>query len=262
MTTPGIAMRAQGLGVQIGTATLLRDLTLEIPAGALTVILGPNGAGKTTLLRTLGGLDTPSTGEIQWGEDSLANLEPLQRARRVSHVGHEATPPFPWTVFELVLMGRAPHLGLRGLERDDDKARARAALRAVALDGFESRRVDSLSAGETQRLMWARALCQETPVMMLDEPVSHQDPRHALGLMEHLRSLVTQGRTILVVLHDVTLALRYADNVVLMRDAEVIASGPTSEVTTALLSDVYGTPCHREGTNVRFDPPPPPSHAD
>ena len=110
--------------------------------------------------------------------------------------------------------------------------------------------------------MWARALCQHTPVVMLDEPVSHQDPRHALGLMELLRSLSSQGRTILIVLHDVSLALRYADHVVLLRDAEVCSNGPSSSVTTELLADVYGTPCRREGPLVVFDPPPATSMVD
>ena len=105
MTAHGDAIHAHDLSVQIGTATLLREVSLEIPGGALTTILGPNGAGKTTLLRTLGGLDAPSAGEVLWGQDPWANLEALERALRVSHVGHEATPPFPWTVFELVLMG-------------------------------------------------------------------------------------------------------------------------------------------------------------
>ena len=262
MSTSERTIRARALSVHKGTATLLRGLNLEIPGGKLTVILGPNGAGKTTLLRTLGGLDEPSEGEVLWGEAPLVTLNPLERALQVSHVGHEASPPFPWTVFELVLMGRAPHLGLRGLEREEDKDKAREALRAVELEGFESRRVDSLSAGETQRLMWARALCQDTPVVMLDEPVSHQDPRHALGLMELLRSLCNQGRTILIVLHDVSLALRYADHVVLLRDGAVCSNGPSSSVTTELLADVYGTPCRRQGPLVVFDPPPVTSMVD
>lgn len=250
-------IRAQGLWFQIGSASLLRGFDLEIPSGAVTVILGPNGAGKTTLLRVLGGLDAPSAGHITWGSDRLEELDVLERARRVSHVGHEASPPFPWTAFELVLMGRAPHLGLRGLEQDEDHAKARAALRAVGLEGFESRRIDSLSAGEAQRLMWARALCQETSMLMLDEPVSHQDPRHALQLMELLRSLARDGRTILVVLHDVSLAMRYADHVVLLREGERVVSGPTdSTLTMELLSEVYGAPCRRAGEGVIFDPPP------
>jgi iron complex transport system ATP-binding protein len=249
------SIRAQGVCVQIGAASLLRSIDLEIPSGAVTVLMGPNGAGKTTLLRVLGGLDAPSAGEISWGADALVDLEVLERARRVSHVGHEAAPPFPWTAFELVLMGRAPHLGLQALEQEEDHARAREALRAVELDGFESRTIDSLSAGEAQRLMWARALCQDTPVLMLDEPVSHQDPRHALNLMELLRSLARKGRTILVVLHDVSLAMRYADHVVLLRDGELLASGPTeATVTTDVLSQVYGAPCRREGDTVIFDP--------
>lgn len=254
MTHAADSIRARGLSVQIGAANLLRSIDLEIPAGSLTVVMGPNGAGKTTLLRALGGLDVPSAGEILWGSDSLERLEVLERARRVAHVGHEASPPFPWTAFELVLMGRAPHLGLRGLEQEEDRAKAREALRAVELNGFEARSMDSLSAGEAQRLMWARALCQETPTLMLDEPVSHQDPRHALALMELLRSLARQGRTILVVLHDVSLALRYADHVVLLREGELLASGPATAITTELLSEVYGAPCRREGDSVIFDP--------
>ncbi len=256
MTLTSETIRARDLSVQVGTASLLRSIDLEIAPGAVTVVMGPNGAGKTTLLRALGGLDVPSDGEIHWGASPLEQLGVLKRARLVAHVGHEASPPFPWTAFELVLMGRAPHLGLRGLEQEADRVKAHEALRAVELTGFEERLIDSLSAGEAQRLMWARALCQETPTLMLDEPVSHQDPRHALLLMELLRSLARQGRTIIVVLHDVSLALRYADHVVLLRGGELHASGPaTTTVTTEVLSEVYGAPCRRVGDGVIFDPP-------
>ncbi len=256
MSSVGESIRAEGLRVEAGDVTLLEDLTLEIPAGALTVIMGPNGAGKTTLIRALGGLDEPTSGQIRWGESALDDLEPLERARRVAHVGHEASPPFPWTVLELVLMGRAPHLGLRGLEREEDRSLARSALEAVELQGLAERRVDSLSAGETQRLMWARALCQQTPILMLDEPISHQDPRHALRLMERLRSHTSSGHTVIAVLHDVSLALRYADHVVLLCDGRLRSSGPSSEVTLELLTEIYGAPCRLEGEHLVFDPPP------
>ncbi len=255
MTSTGETIRAVDLTVCIHEATLLKTINLELPTGALTVILGPNGAGKTTLIRALGGLDKPTAGQVLWSEEDIDKLSPIERARRVAHIGHEARPPFAWTALELVLMGRAPHLGLRSLERDEDRARARAALEAVDLLEFETRRVDSLSAGETQRLMWARALCQHTATLMLDEPVSHQDPRHALKLMELLRELADKGSTVVAVLHDVSLALRYANHAVLLTEGSVRESGPISTLTPALLSEVYGTPCRREGAHVLFDPP-------
>ncbi len=255
MRRPGDTITARGLSVEIGQARLLNELSFALPAGELTVILGPNGAGKTTLLRALGGLDAPTSGAVLWSDQPWSGLSTMERALRVAHIGQEAPPPFPWTVFELVLMGRAPHLGLRGLEREEDRARASACLEAVELSALKNRQVEGLSAGEMQRVSWARALCQDTPTLLLDEPVSHQDPRHALALMELLRGLVVQGSTVVAVLHDVSLALRYADHVLLLRQGQMVHSGPAHGLTPELLSEVYGTPCRREGDSVRFEPP-------
>jgi iron complex transport system ATP-binding protein len=253
--TPPI--RVDNLCVRVGGATLLQDVSVEIPPGGFLAVLGPNGAGKTTLLRALAGLVVPSAGEIFLGDAPLASLSVLQRSRLLGLVGHEAPPPFPWSVLELVLMGRAPHLGLRALETDADLEHARAALRRVGMESFSHRSIETLSAGERQRVMWARALCQNPGTLLLDEPTSHQDPGQALALMTLLRDQARSGQTVIAVLHDVNLAARFADQVLVLCEGTVAGAGPmSSTLTTDLLATVYQAPCRRVEDTLVFDPSP------
>jgi iron complex transport system ATP-binding protein len=251
------ALRVDSLRVLAGDAVLLEDVTLEIAPGSFWAVLGPNGAGKTTLLRALAGLVAPDAGEVFLGERPLVARSVLERSRLLALVGHEAPPPFPWSVLELVLMGRAPHLGLRALETNADLERAAAALERVGMTRFANRRIDTLSAGERQRVMWARALCQDPQVLLLDEPTSHQDPRQALALMTLLGDLARSGRTVIAVLHDVNLAARFADHVLVLRQGKIAGAGPmSSTLGPDLLEAVYEAPCRREGNTLVFDPAP------
>lgn len=224
-----------------GGRVILDGVDLTVAPGQVTVLLGPNGAGKSTLFRLLAGLLTASSGAIELGGRRLAGIPARERARQLALVLDPPAMAFSWTAFELVLMGRAPHVTAGRFESPTDRERAREALVAVDAWHLADRVYPTLSAGERQRVLIARALCQCTPVVLMDEPTSHLDPAHALRLSELLRELATQGRAVACVLHDLPLAARTADQVVLLSDAKVYAAGSPREVLTAeALRDVYG----------------------
>jgi iron complex transport system ATP-binding protein len=227
-----------------GAPTLLfQGLSIVIPQGAFAGIIGPNGSGKTTLLRLLAGLLRPGAGGVYLDGSGLDTLPPRQRARTLAVVLQEASLLFNFSVLEIALMGRAPHLGLFGLEQADDFAAARRALADVDLRGFEDRPVQELSSGERQRAFLARALAQEPRGILLDEPTAFLDLRHALELYEILRRLNRdRGLTVVTVSHDLGLAARYATRLILLDCGRIAADGPPDEVVTpARLREVYGT---------------------
>jgi ABC-type cobalamin/Fe3+-siderophores transport system ATPase subunit len=224
-------------------APLFSGLDLRIASGSFAAIIGPNGSGKTTLLRLLAGLIPPEGGAVFLDGEPLAAIPPRRRALRLALVMQEAPLMFDFGVLEIVLMGRAPRLGLWGLERADDFAAARRALEEVDLAGCADRSVQELSSGERQRVFLARALAQEPSILLLDEPTAFLDLRHALalyGILERLNR--TRGLTVVVVSHDLTLAARHASRLVALERGRIAADGtPLEIVTPELLRAVYAT---------------------
>ncbi|MEZ4269782.1 MAG: ABC transporter ATP-binding protein [Myxococcota bacterium] len=252
MTPEATTLAAQGLAHHYGQRAALADVSLTLEPGTVTAIVGPNGAGKSTLLRVLAGLQTASAGAVRVGGQPLESLSPSERARRIAFAGGEPALPFAWTATELVLMARAPHLGRRLFETAADLALARAALADAGAEAFADRPVYELSAGERQRVFIARALCQDTPVLLLDEPTSHQDPAQAVALGALIRRLAAAGRAVACVLHDLTLAARVADRVLILAAGRVAGAGPSVGILNAdLLKSVYGA-------HVTVYPGPPP----
>lgn len=252
MSAATATLAAQGLAHHYGQRAALEDVSLTLEPGTVTAIVGPNGAGKSTLLRILAGLQSPSAGTVSVDGQPLESLKPQERARRIAFAGGEPELPFAWTATELVLMARTPHLGRRLFESAADLALARAALADTGAEAFANRPVYELSAGERQRVFIARALCQDTPVLLLDEPTSHQDPAQAVALGALIRRLAAAGRAIACVLHDLTLAARVADRVLILAAGRVAGAGPTPEILNAdLLKRVYGA-------HVTVYPGPPP----
>ena len=221
---------------------LFEGLSLALPQGEFAGVIGPNGSGKTTLLRLLAGLLRPSSGDVLLQGARLDTLSPRLRARSLAVVLQEPSLLFNFSVLEIALMGRAPHLGLWGLERPDDFAAARRALEEVDLTGLEDRPVQELSSGERQRVFLARALAQEPKGLLLDEPTAFLDLKHAVGLYDILRRLNRErGLTVVTVSHDLSLAARYASRLVLLDRGRIAADGAPAEVVTpARLRDVYG----------------------
>ena len=218
-------------------------VTLEIPAAACTAVLGPNGSGKSTLLRLLLGVLNPARGEIGFRERPLAEWERGEMARAVGVVPQGEEQIFPLSVRELVAMGRYPHLGPWRREGDADRRAITGAMRRCDIERFAERPVSTLSGGERQRARLARALAQQPLALALDEPTVALDVRHEMAIFELLRELGREGVTTLLATHNLNLAARYADRLVLLDRGRVVAEGtPTDVLTRETVERVYGWP--------------------
>ena len=230
-----------GLGIALGGRAVLERVDMALPAGMLVGLLGPNGAGKTTLLRILAGLLAPDLGEVQWDGEPLARLPRRQRARLLGYLAQ--TPDCHWdlSVAEVVALGRLPHRGaFRGPTAADQSATARA-LADCELEGLAGRAIHTLSGGEQRRVFLARALAGEPRVLLADEPVSGLDPAHQLDVMGRLQTVARGGAAVAVVMHDLSLAARFCDRVVLLGEGRIQGEGSPDEVLDdALLARVYG----------------------
>jgi iron complex transport system ATP-binding protein len=214
-----------------GAARVVDDVTLEIARGSLVCIVGPNGAGKTTLLRLAAGLLAPAAGRVAIGGDDPRRVPRRQLARRLAFLPQEYHLVFPFTVAEVVLMGRYPHRPQLALESPADGALAASAMRRCDVERLSSRRFDELSGGERRRALLAQAFCQAAEVVLLDEPTASLDPAHALAVFRILdEERAARGATAVVVTHDLNLAARCADRVVLVDEGRVAADGPPAEV--------------------------------
>lgn len=219
------------------------EVTLEVPGGACTAVLGPNGSGKSTLLRLLLGTLAPARGELSLDGRPLAEWGREEVARAVGVVPQGEEAVFPITVREVVAMGRYPHLGPWRRERDADRAAVERAMRRCDVLAFAARPLSTLSGGERQRARVARALAQEPATLALDEPTAALDVSHEMAIFELLRDLGRAGTTVLLVTHNLNLAARYADRLVLLDRGRVAAQGAPAEVLTReTVERVYGWP--------------------
>jgi iron complex transport system ATP-binding protein len=219
----------------------LADVSFEIARGAIVGLLGPNGSGKTTLLKLLSGVLRPRSGSVRLFGTSIDVLSRRALARRVAVVPQETHPTFDYTVLELVLMGRYPHLGPFELEGEADVAIARAALDATGTTIFEHRRFATLSGGEQQRVVIAAALAQASDLLLLDEPTTALDLRYQLEILSVLKRLNSErGTTLVVSTHDLNMAAAICDSVILLKGGNVIARGATADtLTVAHISALY-----------------------
>jgi iron complex transport system ATP-binding protein len=212
----------------------LDQVSVSVERGSLTGLLGPNGCGKTTLLKLLSGVLQPAHGVVSLNGISLAGRSRRDIARHLAVVPQETHPAFDYTVMEMVLMGRHPHLGAFELEGPRDLALARDALAATGTDHLAGRAYMTLSGGEKQRVVIASALTQSPDVLLLDEPTASLDLGYQLEVAGLLRRLnLERGVTIVLATHDLNLAASLCDRLILMRDGRVLAQGPTRDVLTA-----------------------------
>ncbi len=232
----GLAVR--GISASLGGRPVLRDVDLSVSPGHMVGVIGPNGAGKTTLLRCIAGLLRPSLGSVSFDGVDLLSIGERERARWVSYLPQETLLTFPFTALEVVLMGRHPHLGWLDEESGRDFEIATEALRQVDAVSLSDRPVTQLSGGERRRVFFARALAQQPRLLLLDEPTSDQDLHHALLLLE--RACRDTDTTVVAVLHDLNLAGRFFDRLLLLEEGNVVAEGEPSEILTPeILNPVY-----------------------
>ena len=220
---------------------VLKSVGLELNGSEMLGIIGPNGSGKTTFLKCINRILTPSQGEILLHDRDVRRMSRRDIARSVGYVPQSSSGRYSEpSVFEVVLMGRRPHVGWRS--SDSDEEAAWQAIQRLGLGTLATNPYDHLSGGEKQKVLIARALAQEARVLLLDEPTSSLDIRHQLEVMDLLRELVaTRSLSVCVIVHDLDLAIKYCDRVVMMKGGEVFAAGHSTEVITeATILDVYG----------------------
>lgn len=227
------------LGYQLKNRWLLRGLSCQMPAGQLIAVIGPNGAGKSTLLKLISNELKPTVGQIMLQGTKLSEYSPLDLAKRRAYLAQKRNVQFPFTVFQIVLMGRFPHLQ-NAKESPADRNLAHQALNSVDSDHLADRIYTSLSGGESSRVDMARTLVQEADLILLDEPTNHLDPRHQVEILALCKKLTQQGKTVITALHDLNLTTQYADHVIMLCQGEVFDSGPPEQVMTPeQLQQVY-----------------------
>jgi iron complex transport system ATP-binding protein len=235
-----VLLGCRGLDVAVPGRRLVASLELDVRAGQLVCLLGANGAGKSLTLHTLAGLRVPASGTVTLCGRALGDWPRRERARRLGLLTQVSEDPFPGTVLDAVLIGRHPHVDLWQWESASDVEVARSALAACGLTGLEERAIDTLSGGERRRVALAAVLAQDPDVLLLDEPQNHLDPHHQLDVLKLLRARADSGRTVIVSLHDPSLAARFADRVLLLHGDGRWAEGDTaSTLTAAALGAMY-----------------------
>jgi iron complex transport system ATP-binding protein len=234
-------LEARNLSVEIGGKTILRDLSLSFPAGRFVALLGPNGAGKTTALKAMAGL-IPARGSVTLQGENLARLAPRERARRIGYLPQGHAVHWPLSARDVVALGRYPHgvadpakLSQRDAEAVD------CAMARTDCAHLADQPVQTLSGGERARVMLARVLATEAPILLADEPTAALDPRHQITVMDDLKGESRRGALVIAVTHDIALAARMADEIVLLHEGRLIAHGPPDDVLTdANLAEIYG----------------------
>jgi iron complex transport system ATP-binding protein len=236
-------LKIQNLSVSYGSRQILHNVSLDVGSGEILALIGPNGAGKSTLIRAASGV-IPYTGHVRTNGDDFASLNPMQRAKYIATVPQAVALPPAFTVWETVILGRTPYLGFLGQVSENDEEIAQQSLQRVSALQFMDRRVGELSGGEQQRVLLARALCQSTPILLLDEPTAHLDLQYQVSLLELVTELAHKDNlAVLIALHDLNLAAHYADRIALMVAGSIKAMGKPKEVLQPeLIAEAYCLP--------------------
>ncbi|MER6181860.1 ABC transporter ATP-binding protein [Streptomyces sp. NPDC001652] len=234
-------LEARGVTVGYGDRTVIDDLDVAIPSGLVTTIIGPNGCGKSTLLRTLSRLLKPAKGTVVLDGDDIARLRTRDVAKKLGLLPQAPVAPDGLTVADLVARGRHPHQSWLRQWSSDDADVVERALAMTGVADLADRPVDELSGGQRQRVWISMTLAQGTDLLLLDEPTTYLDLAHAIDVLDLVNDLHTSGCTVVMVLHDLNLATRYSDNLIVMREGAILAQGHPREVITAeLLHEAFG----------------------
>lgn len=234
-------LAARGVTVGYGGRNVIEKLDVEIPSGVVTTIIGPNGCGKSTLLRTLTRLLKPAGGAVVLDGEDIARLRTRDVAKKLGLLPQSPVAPEGLTVSDLVARGRHPHQSWLRQWSSDDADVVRRALAMTGVSDLADRPVDSLSGGQRQRVWISMTLAQGTDLLLLDEPTTYLDLAHAIDVLDLVDDLHESGCTVVMVLHDLNLATRYSDNLVVMREGAILAQGhPRDVITAELLDEAFG----------------------
>jgi iron complex transport system ATP-binding protein len=242
-----IKLAVKNLQFSYHSKEVLKDFCLDIANGQIVSIVGPNGSGKSTLIKCIDRILNPSQGKILVDRRDVTKMSRMELARTIAYVPQNSLRVFPNTVFDVVLMGRRPHLGWKCAKRDEEIVWAR--LQLLGIENLALNPFTELSGGQQQKVLIARALAQDTGFILLDEPTSNLDIWHQLDVMEILRVLVKkQDLTAMIAIHDLNMAARYSDAIVMMKEGVIVAAGkPNAVITWENLEKVYGI-----RANVKF----------
>ncbi|MEZ2122026.1 MULTISPECIES: ABC transporter ATP-binding protein [unclassified Corynebacterium] len=244
LPAPGARLQGKNITVAYGSKVVLENLSVAIPDGEFTVIVGPNACGKSTLLRALARMLPTSSGIVELDGTSIGDLPPKEVARQLSLLPQSPVAPDGIVVEDLVGRGRYPHQGVFRQWSPADQAAVEQAMKRANITALAQRFVSELSGGQRQRVWISLVLAQETPIVLLDEPTTYLDITHQVEVLNLARNLQREGVTVVAVLHELTLAFRYATHLIMMNEGKIVGTGPVSEVvTTELIQEVYGLPC-------------------
>jgi iron complex transport system ATP-binding protein len=237
-----MAIAAKNLSHSFGEDLILRNVSFQVPKRDFFIIIGPNGSGKTTLMKIIAGILTSQNGELKILNRSINQYHRKVLARTIAFVPQMLFVDFPFTVTEIVLMGRSPYLGMLGLEEEKDMEIANQAIAFTGLENLAHRKLDQLSGGEQQRVFIAKAICQEPDIILLDEPTASLDLAYQVRIMDLMEQLKTEkGITVVMISHDVNLAAMYADHLLLLHKGQVLCQGlPDEVITYQTLEAAYG----------------------
>lgn len=224
-------LAAERVSFAYGERPVFEDVSIEVRSGELVGLIGPNGSGKSTLLRVLFGM-LPSAGEIHLGAHPITNFSRREIARRATLTAQDTRIGFDFTVRDIVAMGRAPHLGRFAAERTADREAIAQAMRLTGTENLSSRLVTELSGGERQRVHLARALAQETSLLLLDEPTANLDLSHQFESLSIVKAMAEAGKGVLIAIHDLSLAARFCNRLLLLAGGTIVASGEPADVVT------------------------------
>jgi iron complex transport system ATP-binding protein len=234
------------LNVSYNGKSVLKEVSLSVEPGEIFALIGPNGAGKSTIIRAISGVIRPKSGTAHYMDENILGMPERLRAQLISVVPQIRQLGGAFSVEETVLLGRTPHLGWLGRASEKDKEIVRQAMEKTRIDHLAQRRIAELSGGEQQRVLLARALAQDTPIMLLDEPTNHLDMQHQVVLLDLVQGLAeTDGLIVLMAMHDLNLVSLYAHRVGLLVEGELIQAGSPREVLTQkTISAAYQTSVH------------------
>ncbi|MCM3765844.1 ABC transporter ATP-binding protein [Neobacillus niacini] len=245
------AIETRDLSISYGETLIINELDLNIPKGEITVFIGANGCGKSTLLRSIARLLKPKSGSVLLDGKAISKLSTKEIAKKMAILPQSPSAPEGLTVLQLVKQGRYPHQSWLRQWSEEDEKKVNEALKATRLEELKDRPVDSLSGGQRQRAWIAMTLAQDTEIILLDEPTTYLDMTHQIEILDLLFELnEKQNRTVVMVLHDLNLACRYAHNIVAIKDQNVYAQGkPEHVISCSLVKNVFDMDCE-----VTMDP--------
>jgi iron complex transport system ATP-binding protein len=233
-------LKVQDIEFSYASVPILKDVCIELAASEMLSVVGPNGAGKSTLIRCIDKILKPQRGIILLDERDIKELRLMELAKKIGYIPQSVSQVFPATVFDAVLMGRRPHLGWRATEKDTDKVLE--TLHLLHIEDLAMREINELSGGQLQKVFIARALAQDPDVLLLDEPTSNLDIKHQLEVMSIIERIVKEkGISAIMAIHDLNLAARYADRIIMMNSGKIVSAGdPASVLTRDNIKRVYG----------------------